>query len=465
MAKIYDIIIIGAGSGGLTITSVAGQLGFKVALVEGHKMGGDCLNYGCIPSKAFLYASKKYGKFTETFKHIKQSIKTIEPHDSIERFESFGVDVIKGYARFISENIIKVDEEVYEAKKFVIATGSKPFIPKIKGLEKIEYLTNETVFNLKTKPESIVILGAGPIGIEMATCFNNLGVKTSIIQRSTGILKKDDSELTEMLKSKMAKDGIEFFENCVLQKVNRKGGLTDFEVICDDNKFVISAEQFLISSGRVPNTEVLDLDNASIDYNHKGFIEVDDKLQTSNNDVYAIGDVIGKGLFTHLASYQAGILIKRLLFGSIFAKTDYTALPWTTYSSPELAQIGLTEKQARKIHGMDIKVYSADFKENDRAVTENAKFGKIKLILDNRGKTLGVSILGKNAGEIIQQWTKVVQKRQKPSVLLDQIYIYPTLSDINRLVASKVYKDLLFSRKVRFLSKLLFKFVGVKLKR
>lgn len=458
----YDIAIIGAGSAGLTVAAVAGQLGFKVALIEGHKMGGDCLNYGCVPSKAFLHASKELKDFNKVMQHIENSIKFIEPHDSKERFEGFGVDVINGYAKFLDEETIVANGDTITATKFVIATGSKAFIPEISGLDEINYLTNESVFSIKEKPESIVILGAGPIGIEMATAFNSMGVKTIIIQQSTGILKNDDQELADLLKNKLLRDGIEIFEDTKLYKVSKRGDKIDFHLESGGHEFIQSADQFLIATGRTPNTFALDLDNANIDYDDKGFIKTDDKLQTTNKAVYALGDVAGKGLFTHLAAYQASIFIKKVLFGSIFAKANYHALPWTTYTNPELAQVGLTEEQARKLYNNKIKVFKADFKENDRAVTEDAKFGRAKLILDNKGRTIGISMLGKNAGELVQQWTSIIQNKQKPSKMLNQMYTYPTYSDINRLLASKAYKELFLSKKTKFIAKLLFKYIGSK---
>lgn len=462
MSKHYDIAIIGAGSAGLTVAAAAGQLDYKVALIEGHKMGGDCLNYGCVPSKAFLHASKQLKDFNKVMQHIQDSIKFIEPHDSKERFEGFGVDVINGYANFLDEETILVNGETITATKFVIATGSRAFIPNISGLDEIDYLTNESVFDLKEKPESITILGAGPIGVEMATAFNNMGIETKLINNSSGILMHDDKDLSEILKEKMLKDGIEIYEETNLYKVAKNGSKIDLFLESGGHEFILSSSHLLVATGRTPNTEKLDLDNANIQYNEKGFILTDDTMQSSNKLVYALGDVAGKGLFTHLAAYQASIFIKRVLFGSIFAKASYHALPWATYTNPELAQIGLTEEKAKELYGKKVKVFTADFKENDRAVTEDAKIGKVKVILNKKGQTIGVSILGKNAGDLIQQWTSIVQNKQKPSKLLNQMYTYPTYSDINRLVASKVYKDLFLSRKTKFVSKLLFKYIGSK---
>jgi pyruvate/2-oxoglutarate dehydrogenase complex dihydrolipoamide dehydrogenase (E3) component len=461
--KDFDIAIIGAGSAGLTVAAVAAQLNYNVVLIEGHKMGGDCLNYGCIPSKAFLYASNKYKDFSKTMDHIKKSIEFIEPHDSVERFEKLGVKVINGFASFIDNENILVNGETITAKKMVIATGSSAYIPFIKGLENIEYLTNESVFSLQEQPKSIAILGAGPIGIEMAIAFNNLGVKTTIINNRTGILLNDDQELTELLKQKLIRDGIDFFEDTNLTRVSKSANGIDLALESGGDEFILSASHFLIATGRTPNTKNLNLDNANIQYNEKGFITTTNYMQTTNKNVYALGDVAGAGLFTHIASYQASIFIKRVLFGSIFAKANYNGLGWTTYSTPELSQIGLTEEKAKRIYGNKIKVFKADFKENDRAITEDAKLGKAKLVLDKKGRVLGVSMLGKNSGELIQQWSQIVQNRQKPSKMLKQIYTYPTYSDINKLLASKVYKELFLSKKTRFISKLLFKYIGNKI--
>tara|TARA_Y100001960_G_scaffold156032_1_gene164300 strand:- start:2602 stop:3993 length:1392 start_codon:yes stop_codon:yes gene_type:complete len=463
MTKHYDIAIVGAGSAGLTVAAVAGQLKHKVALIEGHKMGGDCLNYGCVPSKAFLYASKTYKDFDKTMEHIKKSVEFIEPHDSKERFEGFGIDVINAYASFLDDKTLLVNGENITADKIVLATGSRAFIPPIKGLNEVSFLTNENVFSLQEKPKSITILGAGPIGVEMAVAFNNLGIKTTIIQNQTGILLNDDQELADLLKQKLLRDGIEIFEDTNLHKVSKSANGIDFHLESGGDEFILSSSHFLIATGRVPNTEKLDLDNAGVEYNQRGFINVTEKMQTTNKAVYALGDIAGHGLFTHLAGHQAGVFIRRVLFGSIFAKANYAGLPWATYATPELAQIGLTEAKARELYGNKIKVFTAEFKENDRAVTEDAKLGKAKLILDKKGRTLGVSMLGKNAGDLIQQWTQVVQGRQKPNKMLNQIYTYPTYSDFNRLLASKAYQEVFYSKMTSFVSKKLFKYIGKKI--
>lgn len=462
-----DICIIGAGSAGLSVAAVAAQMDLNVCLIEADKMGGECLNTGCVPSKALLAAAKianqfrhaePYGiksiepeiDFKKVMEYVHQVVAKIEPHDSKSRFEGLGARVILGEAKFIDENSILVDGENIRAKQFVIATGSKPVIPQIDGIEQVNYYTNETIFNLKEKPQHLVIIGGGAIGCEMAQAFCYLGCKVTVLEALT-ILPRDDQELVGMLKQKLEADGIQFLEKVMISHIQQKGE-TIVLTYKADKQVEIECTHVLVAAGRKPNIANLNLEAAGIDFNHKGII-VDQHLKTTNKKVYAIGDVVGPYQFTHMASYQAGIAIRQLLF-RLPVKVDYRAVPWVTYTHPELAHVGLQEKEAQSQY-KNIKILTFDFSENDRAQTEGETLGKIKVFVQKNGRILGVNILGVQAGELITPWIAAIKRKQKLKQMLDYIIPYPTLSEMNKSVANEFYKPLLFSKWMKRIVKFL----------
>ncbi|MDH3335547.1 MAG: FAD-dependent oxidoreductase [Rhodospirillaceae bacterium] len=467
-----DICVIGAGSGGLSVAAGAQQMGANVVLIEKNKMGGDCLNSGCVPSKALLAAAHSaknaksasaFGVDTDVsvngekvFAHVQNVIKQIEPHDSQQRFEKLGVKVIRDNARFISPAEVSAGENTIKARRFVIATGSRPFIPPISGIENVNVLTNENIFELRIIPEHLIIIGGGPIGVEMAQAFCNLGAKVSLIEMAT-ICPKDDPEMVGVLRRSLIADGVEIFEGAKISGVINENN-NPVVLLTDNNgkEIKIGGSHLLVAAGRRPNVEDMGLDVAGVATrtNAPGGIIVDGHLKTTNKKIYAIGDVIGTHQFTHVAGYHAGIVIKNVLF-KLPAKTNLNHVPWVTYTDPELAHAGLNEADALKKSGQKIKILKSDFTDNDRARAENKTFGKIKVVTTNSGKILGVTIIGPAAGELITPWVLAMEKGLKISALAGTIIPYPTLSEISKHAAGSFYTPKLYGRGVRWLVKLL----------
>lgn len=463
----FDLCIIGAGSGGLSLAAGASQLGASVVLIERHKMGGDCLNTGCVPSKAFLAAAKqRYHalnathlgfhvqksqlKFHEVIAHVKKTIATIEPHDSVERFESLGCKVILGHAEFIDSNTVKVNQTEIQASRFVIATGAKPVIPTIEGLANVPFYTYETIFDIGLLPKHLLIIGGGPVACELGLGFAMLGAKVTMLVRSE-ILSKEEVDCVEIIRQSMLTKGIKLHENVSIESVAELNHR--LVVVAHDesnSELVITGSDLFVATGRAPNVDDLNLNQAGIEHKPKG-IKVDERLRTTNKNVFAIGDVIGQAQFTHAANYHAGVVLKNFLF-IWTAKAKAKALPRVTFTSPELAQVGLTSRQAQEA-GIATKISEHYFYENDRAQCEAKTTGKIKVITERRGRVLGVSIVGENAGELLMPWLPVVQKKQSLRKMADLIVAYPTLSEINKRVAIKFYHPVFFSNKVKALVK------------
>jgi pyruvate/2-oxoglutarate dehydrogenase complex dihydrolipoamide dehydrogenase (E3) component len=466
----YDICIIGAGAGGLSVAAGACQFGLKVALIEGHQMGGDCLNYGCIPSKALISSAKHYYAITQSNKFgidaivnpikidavmetVHKVISNIAPHDSVERFTKLGADVYKGYASFIDAKSVVVNQNIIRAKYFVIATGSSPLIPKISGLDSVSYLTNETIFNLTQTPSHLLIIGGGPIGCELAQAFLMLGIKVTIFE-SAKILPKDEDDLVDELRKNMLAQGLNLYEDIKILHVNYNQ-TQEIEVTVEiaSQKQVISGSHLLIATGRKANIDKLNLDLAGVKHNlHK--IVVDNRLRTSNKKIFAIGDVATNYQFTHIAGYHAGIVIRNIIFLQR-AKVSYQAVPWVTYTYPELAHVGLLEHEAKSQYPNNIKVTKFEYKENDKAQTQRELLGTIKLITTKKGKVLGVSILGLNSGEILAPWIDIINRGEGVKSIIKNIFPYPTLSDLNKQVVGEYYKPIIFSAKVKTIIKFL----------
>lgn len=461
-----DLCIVGGGSGGLSVAAGAAQLGISVALIENNKMGGDCLNFGCIPSKALLAAAKRANVFRESaafgiqtsepvvnfkklYDYIHEVIETIAPQDSIERFEKLGVHVIREKAHFLSPSLLQAGEIRVEAKYFVIATGSSPAIPLLPGLEKVNFLTNETIFNLKENPDHLIVIGGGPIGCELAQAYTLLGCKTTIVEVFR-ILPKEDEEIASLLRTRLKNDGISICEGAKVLSLSQKDTVITVNIEHDGKEIILQGSHLLIATGRRPNIKDLGLEAASIRYTSRG-IDVDKRLRTSNKKIFAIGDVIGGYQFTHMAAYHAQIVIKNCLF-HLPAKVDNRAIPWVTFTNPEVAHVGTA-------HLPKYKTLSWPYKECDRAQTERETMGLIKVSTTSKGYILGVTIIGANAGELILPWVLAIEKKLKMRALADVIVPYPTLSEITKKVAGSFYTPLLFSsltRKfVRFLMKVI----------
>jgi pyruvate/2-oxoglutarate dehydrogenase complex dihydrolipoamide dehydrogenase (E3) component len=469
-----DICIIGAGSGGLSVAAGAVQMGASVVLIEKDKMGGDCLNTGCVPSKALIAAAhaahsvregKRFGvhspepdiRFSEVHNHVHRVISAIEPHDSVERFEGLGVHVIKAAARFLDRETVEAGGDRIKARRFVIATGSRAAVPPVPGLAEAGYLTNENVFELTDRPEHLIVIGGGPIGIELAQSFRRLGSRVTVIEKF-GILAKDEPEAVDVVRVALKRDGVKLIEQVGVSGIKRDGDIVTVTLDADSEfGATVTGSHVLVAAGRRPNIESLGLEQAGVTFTPKG-ITVDGRLLTSNRKIFAIGDVSGGPQFTHIAGYHAGIVIRNALFG-LPAKVNYSALPWVTYADPELAHTGLTEADARKA-GQDVQVLTWSFEVNDRAQAERATEGLAKVILGRKGKILGATIVGPRAGELIGTWGLAISAGLKIGTVASAVLPYPTLSEISKRVAGSYYTPKLFGPVTRRLVGLVQRFLS-----
>jgi pyruvate/2-oxoglutarate dehydrogenase complex dihydrolipoamide dehydrogenase (E3) component len=478
MAKYdFDLGVLGGGAAGLTITAGAAQLGAKTLLVEKEPaLGGDCLHYGCVPSKTLIRTARAYHEirhadkfglpqvdlqpvdFKQVAKRIRSVINVIQKHDSVERFCSLGARVEFGQAEFIDEHSIRLNGKTYSAKTWALATGSSPSAPPFKGLDSVPYLTNKDIFSMDILPGSMIILGGGPIAIEMAQAFNRLGSKITVIQRSGQILIKEDKDLADTVMERLTQEGVSFALGSSIDSIAENNGSK--EVTFQDNNgktTTLAAETLLVAMGRAPNVDGMGLDSIGITYTNKG-IEVDSRLRTNHKHIYAAGDITGKYQFTHAAGYEGGIVISNAIF-HLPRKTDYTFLPWCTYTSPELASIGLNEKGATAA-GIKYSVWTEEFKDNDRSLAEGEEIGKIKMLLDEKEKPIGIQILGPHGGDLISEWVAVLNGKVKLSTLAGAIHPYPTLGEINKRVAGSFLAGKIFSDTVKKGLKLFFNFKG-----
>ena len=449
-----DVLILGAGSGGLSVAAGAAQMGAEVVLLEGHKMGGDCLNYGCVPSKALIASGKAaytqrhsvgYGvadaagqaDYAAAKDHVQDVIAQIAPVDSQERFEGLGVKVIREFGRFISPTEVQAGETIITARRIVIATGSRPFVPPIPGLDTVPYETNETLFELREKPDHLLIIGGGPIGMEMAQAHVRLGSKVTVIEAERA-LGKDDPELAEIVLTSLRDEGVVIEEGVKATEI--KGSTGAIEVSTDDGR-TIAGTHLLVAVGRKANIDKLGLDKAGIKTARNG-VEVDASLRTTNRKVYAIGDVAGGMQFTHVAGYHAGVIIRSMLFG-LPSKAATSHIPWATYTDPELAQVGLTEAQARTEYGGRLEVVRFDYAHNDRAIAERKTRGFIKVMVV-KGRPVGASIVGFQAGELINLWALALANKMKMSQIAGMVAPYPTIGEVNKRAAGAYFAPRLF---------------------
>jgi pyruvate/2-oxoglutarate dehydrogenase complex dihydrolipoamide dehydrogenase (E3) component len=433
-------------------------MGASVVLIEKGAMGGDCLNSGCVPSKALIAAAhvahtarsgRKFGieaaaptiHFREVHDHVHSVIGAIAPHDSVERFEGLGVHVIKAAAKFVDARTVEAGGERIVARRFVLATGSRAAVPPIPGLADAGYLTNETIFELKERPDHLIVVGGGPIGIEMAQSFRRLGAAVTVIEKFT-ILAKDEPEAVAVVRAALTRDGVDIIEGVGIAGVRTDG--QSVTVTLDGETSTgrtVRGSHLLIAAGRKPNIEDLGLDAAGVAHTAKG-VTVEARLRTTNRRIFAIGDVAGGPQFTHIAGYHAGIVIRNALFG-LPAKVNYAALPWVTYADPELAHTGLTEADARAA-GHDARALTWSFDMNDRAQAERETEGLAKIVLGKGGRILGATIVGPRAGELIGTWALAISSRLKIGAVASAVMPYPTLSEISKRAAGSYYTPKLF---------------------
>lgn len=450
MAVEYDLVVIGGGSGGLVVASAAAQLRARVVLVERHRLGGDCLWTGCVPSKSLIHASRlayqvkhasRFGihcpeaeiEFAKATSYVQQVVATIQKHDAPERFEAEGVEIIFGSGQFVDHQTFEVLGRRLRARAFAIATGSRPKIPPIPGLQEAGYLTNEEVFSLQQRPDVLAVIGGGPIACELGQAFSRLGSQVTIIAGSEQLLPKEDPEAAQVIQEQFESEGIRVLTQTRAERVEVRDGKK--YLWAGDRKVV--ADQILVAAGRSPNVESLNLEAAGVEVGSKG-ICVNSKLQTTNSRIYACGDVIGSYQFTHIAAYQAFVVLKNTLLLP-FSKADYRVSPWTTFTDPELARVGLTEQQAKERY-RDICVLKQDFAEVDRAQAEAATQGFAKIITRKNGEILGAHIVGPTAGELIHEIVLAMSHHLKVSAL-GGIHVYPTLSEVNSKVALQYTKQ------------------------
>ncbi|MCB1365216.1 MAG: FAD-dependent oxidoreductase [Rhodobacteraceae bacterium] len=455
-----DLLVIGAGSGGLSVAAGAARMGADVTLLEGGAMGGDCLNAGCVPSKALLAAARAAHGQTTTgefgiapvrpdvdyraaMEHVAGVIASIAPADSQERFEALGVRVIREYGHFVSANEVRAGDTAIAARRIVIATGSAPLLPPIRGLDTVPYLTNETLFGLRERPDHLLIAGGGPIGMEMAQAHVRLGARVTVIEGDR-ILNRDDPDLVAVVRDRLSAEGVEIVEGAMLEELRKTP--TGIEALTADGRR-FHGSHLLMALGRRANTDRLNLATAGIETTKSGIL-VDDRLRSTNRRVHAIGDVAGGLQFTHVAGYHAGVVIRSALFGlPARARTDH--IPRVTYTDPELAQAGLSEAEARERYGDRLEVVRLDLADNDRATAERRTAGFIKIAVV-RGRPVGVSIVGHQAGELINLWALVLANRMKMSQVAAMVSPYPTFGEVNKRAAGAYFAPRLFqSRTVK----------------
>ncbi|PJK31372.1 dihydrolipoyl dehydrogenase family protein [Minwuia thermotolerans] len=462
-----DICVIGAGSGGLSVAAGAVQMGAPTVLIEGGRMGGDCLNYGCVPSKSLLAAahhaavwrrSGDFGvryaapevRFDRVNDHVRSVIDAIAPHDSQERFEGLGVQVIRDWARFVSPREVEAGGALVRARRFVIATGSRPVAPPIPGLEEAGYLTNETIFDNRVLPGHLIVIGGGPIGMELAQAHAELGARVTLLEAAR-VLGRDDPELAAIAADAVRESGVDIREGVKIARVEA-GPAVVLEYA--DSEERIEGSHLLVAAGRRANLERLDLHKAGIEHGARGLI-VDRGLKTTNRRVYAVGDAAGGLQFTHVAGHHAGLVIRNALF-RLPVKDDPAIIPWTTYTDPELAWVGLQQEAARSRHG-DIDVLRWPLADNDRARAERRTEGLAKAVV-HKGRVIGAGIVGPGAGDLIGIWALAVKKRMKVADLAGFVAPYPTMGEVTKRLAGSYYTPKLFSDRTRRIVRLLARF-------
>ncbi len=478
MAKYdYDMVIVGGGAAGLTVASGAAQLGARTLLIEKEKeLGGDCLHFGCVPSKTLIKTAhvyhqtqnlKKFGlpavtpppvNFKDVADRIRRVVSKIQIHDSVERFNALGAEILFGNPEFSDEHTIICNGRRITSKKFLLATGSRASVPDVEGLNGVDYLTNQEIFYMDSLPESLIVLGAGPIAVEMAQAFNRLGSRVTVIQRSNQILSKEDQDMADIVMNGMEEEGVRFYLGCKVNSVEESDGRKKVSIAQPgQSPVVVEATDILVALGRSVNTDALGLEKIGVHFDRSG-ISVDKKLRTSQKHIFAAGDVIGGYQFTHSAGYEGGIVLSYAIF-NIPRKVNYTWMPWCTYTGPELASIGMNEKAAAAA-GKEYRLWSEDFSSSDRALAEEEPTGRIKLLIDPKGKPLGVQILGLHGGELLAEWIAVLNGKVKLSTLAGAVHPYPTLAEMNKRVVGSIFSEKLFSEKVKKALRFIFKYQG-----
>lgn len=473
----FDLGIIGGGAAGLTIAAGAAQLGAKTLLIDKERaLGGDCLHFGCVPSKTLIRSAQVYHlmreaerfglpavtlppvDFRQVADRIRAVIATIQAHDSEERFCRLGVRVVCGAARFRDEHTVEAAGIAHTARSWVLATGSSPVVPPIAGLQETPFLTNREIFSLDRLPGSMLILGGGPIGIEMAQAFARLGTRVTVVDLAPQILGREDRDMADAVMAALTVEGVTFVLEAAVQRTRDLGGRCEVLVAAKDGRTQrLEAEALLVAIGRVANVEGLGLEAIGVVHDPRG-IRVDRRLRTSQKHIYAAGDVNGGFQFTHAAGYEGGIVVSNAVV-RLPRRAAYTHMPWCTYTDPELASIGLNERAAREA-GIEYTAWEEPFERNDRSLAEGESRGKVKMLLDAREKPIGVQILGTHAGELLNEWVAVFNGGLKLTTLASAVHPYPTVGEISKRIAGNVLAPKIFSDRVRKGLKLFFNLKG-----
>ncbi|MFO8063777.1 MAG: FAD-dependent oxidoreductase [Spirochaetia bacterium] len=472
----HDVIVIGGGAGGLTSTVGCAQLGMKTALVEKKQLGGDCLYHGCVPSKTLLRTATVYRqaaelerfglppvnlpdvRMSEVNARVQRVIAEIAKNDSKERFESLGAEVFMGEPRFLSPHELEVGDRTISARSIVISTGSSPRGLPIPGLEEAGYITNLDVFDLETRPNDLVVIGAGPIGSEMAHAFARLGTRVTVLDIASQMLPREDADMAEIVQKRMEADGVRFKLGVQISKVERTGHTRRIHLEENGGELTLEADQLLVAAGRTGNVEGLALEKAGVAV-EKGFIPTDSKLRTSRRHILAVGDVNGRYLFTHVAGAEGSVAVRRLAL-RVGGTMSYRNVPWVTYTDPELASVGYNEKTASEA-GVAYRVVRQPLSENDRAHAEGEPEGVMKTLLDKKDRVIGTQIAALHAGDLLLPSIFAVGQGWKLGEVMSPIYPYPTLGEIHKKSASSYMAPKLFNTRVRKILRTVFRYRGI----
>ncbi len=450
----YNMVVIGGGSAGLVSAYIASAVKAKVALIEKHKMGGDCLNTGCVPSKALIRSSKIFNyfrrasefglepiapklQFSKVMERVQKVIQEIEPHDSIQRYSSLGVECITGEAQILSPYEVKVNGKVLTTKNIVVATGARPLVPKIPGLELVKPLTSDNIWNLREQPKKLVVLGGGPIGCELAQSFGRLGTNVTLIEMSNRIMSREDVDVSTLVTKSFQKEGVRILTSHKALRIENASGETRLICETDGKEVAIEFDQILLALGRRANVTGFGLEELGVEISGRGTVVADEFLRTTNfPNIYVCGDVTGPYQFTHTAAHQAWYVAVNALFSPFKSfKVDYRVIPWCTFSDPEVARVGLNETEAKE-KNVDYEVTRYGIDDLDRAIADSEAHGFVKVLtVPGSDKILGVTIVGHHAGDIIAEYVTAMKYGLGLNKILGTIHIYPTLSEANKYAA------------------------------
>ena len=467
----YNVIAIGAGTAGLVTTSAIAGLGGRAALIEKNKMGGDCLNFGCVPSKGLISSARvvqtirkaeNWGlesqepqfEFSRVFESMRARRAIIEPLDSQERFEGLGVDVFRGDAKFISPHEVEVNGQVLRGKNLVIASGSRAGIPPIPGLNEIPYYTNETIFDeLNEKPESMIIIGGGPIGCELGQAMNRLGVKVYLMDLAPQILIREDPEVSAYAREYLEAEGVNIYTGIKTKKFSHINGKIHLEYEGTPNSqgdgvnATLEVDVVLVSAGRIPNIESLNLEAAGVEFDKRG-VKVNQYMQNNQSHIWAAGDIAGSYQFTHVADFQARTVVRNILmpFSLFYSKMDYSVIPWSTYISPEVARVGLNETEAKQ-QGIDYDLFTLEMKDVDRAILDNADHGFIKILTEKgKDRIIGVTIVADHGGDLLHEFVLAIKYEIGLGKIASTIHAYPTFAELARKLGDQYNRSRLTPR-------------------